>query len=88
MYGTRHGGSVGKSKMPIFEYLCEDCGTKFEQLVRNGNAAACPTCGPAGKLRTELSTFSAKVSNGGSKSMEMPSCGGGMCRTPDVCGRN
>ena len=21
--------------MPIFEYLCDDCGTKFEKLVRN-----------------------------------------------------
>ena len=32
--------------MPIYEYVCDDCGTKFEKLVRkNGDALACPTCG-------------------------------------------
>lgn len=32
--------------MPIFEYLCEDCGNKFEKLVRNGgNGVNCPSCG-------------------------------------------
>ena len=33
--------------MPIFEYLCDDCGTKFEQLVRNraSNDVLCPSCG-------------------------------------------
>ncbi|MEO8025387.1 MAG: zinc ribbon domain-containing protein [Bryobacteraceae bacterium] len=75
--------------MPIFEYVCEDCGSKFEQLIRNGASAACPTCGPNAKLRTEHSTFAAKVSSGGSASRsEMPSCPGGMCATPGVCGRN
>jgi len=74
--------------MPIFEYLCEDCGTKFEQLIRNGASAACPKCGPNAKLHTEMSTFSAKVSNGGSKSAEMPSCPSGMCQNPGMCGRN
>jgi len=74
--------------MPIFEYLCEDCGTKFEQLIRNGATAECPKCGPSAKLHTEHSTFAAKVSSGGSKSAETPSCRSGMCQNPGFCGRN
>ena len=73
--------------MPIYEYQCEDCGTKFEKLVRRGeNAVACPSCGQS-HLRTELSTFAAHA-NGSPKESAFPSCPGGMCRTPDICGRN
>jgi putative FmdB family regulatory protein len=73
--------------MPIFEYLCEDCGTKFEKLVRRAGAndVLCPSCGQD-HLKQEFSTFSAHA-NGAPKEM-MPSCPGGMCRTPDLCGRN
>ena len=72
--------------MPIFEYVCDDCGTKFEKLVRNGDKVACPSCGEA-HLTTALSTFAAH-SNGKAKAAEFPSCPGGMCQTPDICGRN
>lgn len=72
--------------MPIYEYRCEDCGTQFEKLVRRGeDGVSCPSCGQA-HLKTEFSTFSARA-NGPSKA-ELPSCPGGMCRTPDLCGRN
>jgi putative FmdB family regulatory protein len=73
--------------MPIFEYLCEDCGTKFEKLVRRAasNDVLCPSCGK-NHLKQEFSTFAAHA-NGSPKEM-MPSCPGGMCRTPDLCGRN
>ena len=74
--------------MPIFEYLCDDCGTKFEKLVRRmDEKILCPQCGES-HLTTQFSTFSAHA-NG--KSTEAPSfggCPGGMCRTPDLCGRN
>jgi len=74
--------------MPIFEYVCDDCGTKFEKLVRRqGDAIACPSCGQS-HLTTALSTFSAHAGSGKSSAGEMPSCPGGMCRTPDLCGRN
>jgi len=74
--------------MPIFEYLCEDCGTKFEKLIRNGGASelACPSCGQK-HLEQQLSTFAAHA-NGSSKESTFPSCPGGMCQTPDLCGRN
>jgi len=72
--------------MPIFEYLCEDCGSKFEKLVRNGaNGVHCPSCGQE-HLKQQFSTFAAHA-NGTSKEMAQ-SCPSGMCRTPDLCGRN
>jgi putative FmdB family regulatory protein len=74
--------------MPIYEYVCEDCGSKFEKLVRNGDAIACPGCGQS-HLTTALSTFAAHSGSGKSKAgAEFPSCPGGMCRTPDLCGRD
>ena len=73
--------------MPIFEYLCEDCGTKFEKLVRgSADGIVCPSCGDS-HLKQELSTFAAH-SGGQPAPSAMPSCPGGMCRTPSVCGRN
>jgi len=73
--------------MPIFEYKCVDCGTKFEKLIRNSdtNGLACPSCGTK-ELTQELSTFAAQS---GSRSEPMGGgCPAGMCRTPNVCGRN
>lgn len=72
--------------MPIYEYLCEDCGTKFEKLVRNGAEVACPSCG-TDHLKQELSTFAAP-SNSAGGAPQMGGCPAGMCRTPSVCGRN
>jgi putative FmdB family regulatory protein len=75
--------------MPIFEYLCDDCGTKFEKLLRRSaesNDLLCPSCSSK-HLTQQLSTFAAHAA-GPSSQPSMPSCPGGMCRTPDLCGRN
>jgi putative FmdB family regulatory protein len=74
--------------MPIFEYLCEECGTSFEKLVRRsgGEAVACPSCGQ-NHLTQQYSTFSAHA-NGAPAGEAMPSCPSGMCATPGLCGRN
>ena len=73
--------------MPIFEYLCEDCGSKFEKLVRRAesDSVACPSCGQA-HLKQQFSTFAAHAN--GAPQETMGSCPSGMCRTPDLCGRN
>ena len=75
--------------MPIFEYRCEDCGTKFEKLVRRQADAAevaCPSCGEK-RLKQEFSTFAAHA-DGGSKRHEAPMCpSGGPCN-PANCGMN
>ena len=75
--------------MPIYEYLCDDCGTRFEKLVRTSEASAvvdCPSCGE-NHVTEQLSRFSAHA---GSTRREdaMPSCPSGMCATPGLCGRN
>ena len=30
--------------MPIYEFECGKCGTRFEELVNAGETAPCPTC--------------------------------------------
>jgi len=75
--------------MPIYEYKCESCETKFEQLVRASSTPPdlkCPTCGED-HLSRQHSTFSARA-NGVSSEPAAPSCGGGMCQTPGICGMN
>jgi putative FmdB family regulatory protein len=80
--------------MPIFEYLCEDCGSKFEKLVRRPGVdeVLCPSCGQS-HLEQQHSTFAAH-SNGrasfdkASFERGMGSCPAGMCATPGLCGRD
>ncbi|HKF83443.1 MAG TPA: zinc ribbon domain-containing protein [Solirubrobacterales bacterium] len=31
--------------MPIYEFECEECGGRFEELMPSGQSAACPSCG-------------------------------------------
>jgi putative FmdB family regulatory protein len=73
--------------MPIYEYLCDDCGTRFEKLVRNSDTGEllCPSCGER-HLTQQLSVFSAHAN--GRAEASPGGCPAGMCRMPDVCGRN
>ena len=75
--------------MPIYEYKCQDCGTKFEKLVRHSDAAetACPSCGKT-RLEQQFSTFAAH-SGSSSHSSEAPMCpSGGSCPNAGSCGMN
>lgn len=78
--------------MPIFEYKCQDCGTKFEKLIRRSEEVAvlgCPSCGQK-HLTQELSVFAAH--SGGSapkcECPEAPMCPSGGCCNPGMCGMN
>ncbi|MGN6815688.1 MAG: FmdB family zinc ribbon protein [Solirubrobacterales bacterium] len=31
--------------MPIYEFECEECGGRFEELITAGQPVACPQCG-------------------------------------------
>jgi putative FmdB family regulatory protein len=31
--------------MPVYEFECEECGSRFEELTAVGASLACPTCG-------------------------------------------
>jgi putative FmdB family regulatory protein len=66
--------------MPIYEYSCDDCGSKFEKLVRRSaeaEAVRCPSCGQD-HLTTEYSTFAARA-GASKKEAAPPACGSGMC---------
>jgi putative FmdB family regulatory protein len=52
--------------MPIYEYLCDDCGERYERIVLNKNTqVTCPKC-ESGKKTIQLSVFAAPAN--GSKS--------------------
>jgi putative FmdB family regulatory protein len=72
--------------MPIYEYVCNDCGERYERIVMSkSQAITCPKCASA-KHTLELSVF-ARPANGNKSGRESsdssgPSCG---CR-PNSCG--
>jgi len=80
--------------MPIFEYSCDDCGTKFEKLLRRtteANDVRCPSCGQE-HLTTEYSTFAAHAKSAGAQQAKPADCGAGMCGSgpcqSGMCGMN
>lgn len=75
--------------MPIYEYACEGCGTKFEKLVRRaGDDVECPSC-QSHDLSQQWSTFAARANGVAKESAPMGGgCPAGMCQTPGLCGRN
>jgi len=77
--------------MPIFEYKCDDCGNRFEKLVRGSggeSGLACPSCGQP-RVTRQLSTFAAHSSQPAGRGGPAPMCpGGGVCPTPGACGLN
>ena len=76
--------------MPIFEYKCQDCGTKFEKLLRRSAEATeldCPSCGQ-NHLTQEFSTFAAHANGAAVHRSDAPVCPSGMCSNPGFCGRN
>ena len=84
--------------MPIYEYLCDTCGNKFEKLVRRSDGdmleAGCPSCSGVSH-KQDYSRFAAHASAGGASASEGAcgmgqsfGCGGGMCGAPGMCSRN
>jgi putative FmdB family regulatory protein len=68
--------------MPIYEYLCDDCGEHYERIVMNSNMkVTCPKCESL-KKTIQLSVFAAPANGGkssGGSSMSGPTSGGGCC---------
>ena len=70
--------------MPIYEYICDDCGERYEQIVLSRKTAvACPRC-ESRRHSLQLSVFSAPAKSGNSGSSSGPG-GGGMSSGP-CCG--
>jgi putative FmdB family regulatory protein len=64
--------------VPIYEYVCMECESHFEELVRGEEQVACPDCA-ATNVSRQFSTFAvhgvAKVTTGGGDG----GCCGGSC---------
>jgi putative FmdB family regulatory protein len=49
--------------MPIYEYVCKECGSKFERMVRLSEAdkrPECPRCG-SDQTNKQLSTIASRL---------------------------
>jgi putative FmdB family regulatory protein len=63
--------------MPIYEYVCEQCDTRFERIVINKQQEiSCPKCASK-KATLQLSVFA--TSGSGTASSGTPSSSGGSC---------
>jgi putative FmdB family regulatory protein len=68
--------------MPIFEYVCRDCGHAFETIVTGTREPECPAC-RSRTLEKQLSVFAVSA-GGSSRDVPMPSGGGcGRCGDPN-----
>jgi putative FmdB family regulatory protein len=79
--------------MPIYEYLCRNCGERVEVLVRSGSGApSCPQCGSP--LLEKLFSAPNVISRWGQPSGNGTCCGREErcatppCSTGEVCRRD
>lgn len=71
--------------MPIYEYICDECETRFEKIVINKQQEiSCPTCASK-KATVQLSVF-ATAGSGGSSSPSGSSSGGSSSGGGSCCG--
>jgi putative FmdB family regulatory protein len=61
--------------MPIYEYVCTECESHFEELVRGEEQVACPDCAAPNVLRQ----FSSFAVHGVKKPVTTGGGGGGGC---------
>src|SRR6266481_3193693 len=71
------------SSMPIYEYVCDDCGAHYERIVMSQQQSiTCPKCESA-KHTIQLSVFAAPANgskaSGGSSSGPASGSGGSCC---------
>jgi putative FmdB family regulatory protein len=74
--------------MPIYEYRCQDCNTKFEKLLRRAADSAqlvCPSCGHS-RLTLQLSVFAAHTASS-AEAAPAPCCpNSDTCPDASLCG--
>jgi putative FmdB family regulatory protein len=71
--------------MPIYEYVCMECESHFEELVRNGEAVSCPDCA-ASNVRKQFSVFATHSGTAEQPSVGGYSSSGGCCGGSCGCG--
>jgi putative FmdB family regulatory protein len=70
--------------VPIYEYVCMQCESHFEELVRNGEEPDCPDCGGS-KVQKQFSVF-ATLGAQSAPSFGQTAAGGGCCGGSCGCG--
>jgi putative FmdB family regulatory protein len=71
--------------MPIFEYSCNECSTRFDIFHKGAedkDLVQCPECSSRSAVK-QFSSFSAST---GAASGAAPSCEGGSCDVPSYGG--
>ena len=68
--------------MPIYEYVCGNCGKEFELLVRGSEKPVCPACGKS-KLNKQLSVPATHMAGGADASCAARETGA--CDVPGSC---
>ena len=73
--------------MPIFEYICRDCGRDFERIVpRHDSETDCVHCNSE-NIEKQLSVFAVSAPGGSASSqMSDPGCGRCGAAQPGMCG--
>lgn len=72
--------------MPVFEYKCSECNSKFDVLHKSASEKIevyCPRCNSSNNKKL-FSTFSASVS--GSSASHLGDCSTGSCGIPSSVG--
>lgn len=72
--------------MPIYEYVCDECGERYERIVMSQTQAiTCPKCESA-KHTIQLSVFAAPANGAKSSANASPASAGSCGCTPRSCG--
>ncbi|HPC16048.1 MAG TPA: zinc ribbon domain-containing protein [Candidatus Hydrogenedentes bacterium] len=70
--------------MPLFRFVCEDCGQDREILVRGQESPACPNCGSP-RLIKQASAFAPAARGGDSGGAMPPGCESCCSRRDGTC---
>jgi len=74
--------------MPIYEYLCRQCGHKFEAIVQGDKSPVCPSCQNE-RLEKQFSAFAVGSTGDWSAASSSAPCGScGDPRGPGACSLN
>jgi putative FmdB family regulatory protein len=77
------GRAYTPTAMPIYEFVCMECESHFEELMRLAEAdPSCPDCGSA-RTNRQLSVFAA---HGTAEQPSFGGSGGGCCGGSCGCG--
>jgi len=72
--------------MPIFEYVCKDCGHPFEKIVpRYDSQVDCAHCNSA-NVEKQLSVFAVAGSSSSDRGADEAGCGRCGASQPGMCG--